>query len=167
MEYYNVFNMASETDDWDFEDEDTAVDVHANVEGNEVHDTEQPPSFSSMEMATKTAHGMRHKVVAIERISVFPSRELVIQKICEHANLEPGDLEEIPPAEGARGLFYEYRCRVRGVYRSYVYVAKTCKDPSYTSFGNNIRVPMAHPGATVLLKVRVNGTTEVVCRWGD
>ncbi len=150
--------MASETGDFYIEDEDTQED--------EAHDTEQPPPLSSVILAIETANCMREKV-AIERINTLPSREMVIQKICKHANLNPDDLNEVHQPEDARGLFYECRCMVNGIHLTYVYIAKTYEEPTYARFGDNVRVPLAHPGSTSILKVRVNGTTEAVGRWKD
>lgn len=149
--------MAVETGNWDFEDEETT------------NDSLEPPldaRDTPLDLTVEVICAMRDGVVKIEELSELPREEEVIHRICANANLGQKYLGILRKYQADGGLSF-LECRFTGTSPSYVYIARTHQSPNFVRFGDNARIPLNHPGATVLLRVKANGDTTEVYRWQD
>lgn len=151
--------MVPETDDWNF-DEDTQDDTQ---------DMERP---TVPDLTVESVHAMRSSIKEIrylsdKDLSELPRKEEVKRRICAHAKLGDDSLMNLEMDEADGPLTFA-ECRLKDVNFAYVYIDKDCKTPSYASFEDSkLRIPIKHPGATVLLRVKRKGKPVEVYRWED
>lgn len=102
----------------------------------------------------------------IKVLTGMQRRREVEQRIIDADKLDKYGLHNMSmQSTGGKILSIEYR--YRSCPHCYVYLHKDCRDPSYsTPAPERKRLPLPHPGATVLLRVK-DGKTEEIYRWED
>lgn len=154
--------MSVNSNNGHIDDEDTQEEV-------DLSDTERPPNSrdrdTAPDLSLEAAIAMRSLVVEIKDLTGLPREEEIIARICADVGLKREHLKNLRKAE-AGGRLTLLECRPEGTSISYIYMTADHAKSDFVGEGH-VRFPLQHPGATVLLRVYMDGTSKEVYRWQE
>jgi len=103
----------------------------------------------------------------IKVLTGMQRRTEIQQRITASSTLDAEGLTELSRHEGGRKiLFIEYL--YQGLPFTFVYIDKDHTNPTHVVPGpERSKMPLVHPGATVLLRVSADGSYDELYRWED
>lgn len=132
-------------------------------------ETDEEDDDDMEEILRLSAEKVRQKTSErLSRVDIMKREREIRDAIANHSDLGPLDPERIVNMRKSQGngrlLLAEYIHR--DTLAQFVYIDKTCKDPSFLGPG---RVPMAfpNPGRTILMRVIAESVLKELYEWWD